>query len=243
MLNGATDLLSDFETGMNEEVPAVKLDVVAYNTLVNCCCNASDPIRGLEFLHARMKTPPNTVTFNILMWSFAKLGDAQSCEDILTMMSNHNVQPDSSTSNAFVQANLLCNNMSGAISGIQSIWNQYQVLPSVHTMRKILVHGLSKRERDVSEFECRRWVCLVKQILESRDWIEFSFKAKKKQHEYWCEASSLRASVVGAMFLDAGFRIDDEDLWGEEFGNVERYGRESVGKCAWLRKDKGVRAG
>ncbi|GMI46745.1 hypothetical protein TrCOL_g1691 [Triparma columacea] len=242
LLDGVMSLLSDFETGMNEEIPSVRLDVYSYNTVVNCCCNANDPIKGLEFLHTRMRTPPNTVTFNILMWSFAKVGDAQSCEDILTMMTNHNVMPDSSTANAFVQANLLCNNMSGAISGVQSIWNQHQVLPSVHTARKILMHGLSKRERGGSEFECRRWVYLVKQILESKDWIDFGLEVNERQHDYWCNARSLRAARVSDMFRDAGFELEPNELWGELFGATDKYpeaGKVKV-KRRWLRRSGDV---
>ena len=67
LLDGVLDLLSDFENG-NDEMSSVRLDIVSYNTVVNCCCTAKDPIRGLEFLHGRMKTHPNHVTFNILIW-------------------------------------------------------------------------------------------------------------------------------------------------------------------------------
>ena len=156
------------------------------------------------------------------------------------MMANHNVKPDSSTANAVSQANLLSNNMSGAISGIQSIWNQHQVLPSVHTARKVLMHGLSKRERGESEFECRRWVYLVKQILESRDWIDFALEVNKKQHDYWCEAGSLGAAKISDMFSDAGFELESKDLWGEEFGRTEKYPKGSKVKRQWLRRSGGV---
>ena len=162
----------------------------------------------------------------------------------MTMMANYNVRPDSSTVNAVVQANLLCNNMAGAISGVQSIWNQYQVLPGVHNARKILMHGLSKRERGRSEFECRRWINLVRQILESRDWIEFGSEVNEKQHAYWCNAGSLSPGKISDIFSDAGFELAEEELWGEEFGmgdgKIRMNGKVGRG---WLRGTDSVGTG
>ena len=104
------------------------------------------------------------------------------------------------------------------------------------------MHGLSKRERGGSEFECRRWVYLVKQILESKDWIDFGLEVNERQHDYWCNARSLRAARVSDMFRDAGFELEPNELWGELFGATDRYpeaGKVKV-KRRWLRRSGDV---
>ncbi|GMH83699.1 hypothetical protein TL16_g09688 [Triparma laevis f. inornata] len=82
-------LIKDFETGRNPLVGKVPLDVVSYNTAIKACCLASDAFAGLEYMNMRMKVPPNVVSFNTIIWSFARNGDQKQCEELLVFMGNH----------------------------------------------------------------------------------------------------------------------------------------------------------
>ena len=82
-------LINDFETGRNPLVGEVPLDEISYNTAIKACCLASDAFAGLEYLNMRMKVPPNVVSFNTLIWSFAKDGNQKQCEELLVFMSNY----------------------------------------------------------------------------------------------------------------------------------------------------------
>ena len=93
------------------------------------------------------QVPPKAASFNIVIWSFARIGDSQSCIDILTMMNNRGVTPDSSTANAITVAHLFNSDIHGSISAVQSIWNMYQVLPSVENMFKIIQAGAKPDRR------------------------------------------------------------------------------------------------
>ena len=105
----------------------MELDIYSLNTAIKACCVGDVPMKGLDLIHSS-EVWPDLVSYNTMIWAYAKLGDRKSCEDILTMMGNHtNVKPDHHTSTALLKAGLVAEKPGACISSMQSIWNQHQV--------------------------------------------------------------------------------------------------------------------
>ena len=123
---------------------------------------------------------PDAVTFNTLLNGFARRGDVRSCLDVIAAMSSNGVTADSVTVEALVLAAMQSyysydddkksqqggggggmGGVGGAISAVQSCWNQYNVLPRPTILYEVLEMSLAKGE----VYEAKRCVFLLRQIV------------------------------------------------------------------------------
>ena len=108
-----------------------------------------------------------------------------------------------------LKACIINGDYSTGISIVQSIWNQDQALCDVIYMLELQDCVLKNGD----EYESRRWVSVVKQIIESQTWMDASHTHENRVYQGWLRNAELEPLAVKRKFRQRGVRLDDFELW------------------------------
>ena len=108
-----------------------------------------------------------------------------------------------------LKACIINGDYSTGISIVQSIWNQDQALCDVIYMLELQDCVLKNGD----EYESRRWVSVVKQIIESQTWMAASHTHENRVYQGWLRNAELEPRAVKRKFRQRGVRLDDFELW------------------------------
>lgn len=109
----AQELLQRIEALHKEGYYAVAPDTVSYNSVLNAWARSNDAdgaTRAMELFLSEMIdkkdiVEPNVITFNIIIWAFAKRGMAEEASDVFeSMQEEYNVAPNTVSFNALLYA-------------------------------------------------------------------------------------------------------------------------------------------
>jgi pentatricopeptide repeat protein len=85
----------------------IKLDVVAYSSMIHGFCNAQLLEQGMKLFHQMLchepKLQPDVVTYNILLNAFCMKNSVSRAIDILNTMLDHGCDPDFITCDIFLK--------------------------------------------------------------------------------------------------------------------------------------------
>jgi pentatricopeptide repeat protein len=141
----------------------IQLDISSYNILLKACCYRGALCRAIYLVRKEIPNlglEPNTVTYNTLMHGLARIADTTSLREFLTEMVNKNIHLSEYTVQAIVLGYLNSGDPGGAITLVQDIFNQHNVLPPYTSHLDILEHCLVN---DLL-FEAKRHVYFIQQV-------------------------------------------------------------------------------
>lgn len=133
--------------------PAVAPNRDTFHVLIQIFCAASLFQRAADMLDAMRAAgiAPDVASYNLMLRVLAKK-DQIAAEDLLVVMTNSGLRPDSFTMDAFLIGYLSSSRPESGISMIQSLFNQYGSLPSQSAFLHAVVVFI-KTERDPREIK------------------------------------------------------------------------------------------
>jgi hypothetical protein len=207
---------------------ALALDLPAYNAMIKVCCYRGALWRAMDILH---KTIPdaeleaNTISYLRVLEALARVGDTKMMSLLFTEM----VQKDATlllnrqVIAAMVNGMLNTGNIAGAISFIQDVFNQYNILPPYTTHLKLLEMALASTDNKTTEpYEAKRHVYFLQQLWR---WEPNPYHSKSLRNQVATTKGHIKLSkqALQDMFAYFGHELTEEDFFDEfqETGEVE----------------------
>jgi len=123
----------------------IKLDILSWNKLIKACCYRGAFFRAFELLNEtipRNGLEPDSVSYNTILAALARVGDYKAMNDIYLKMTNKGVKINGYTVQALVDGLLNIGDISGAITLMQDMFNQENVLPPYTSHLKVIEFAL-----------------------------------------------------------------------------------------------------
>lgn len=142
---------------------AINLNLNSWNILIKACCYRGAIWRAVEILQETMPKngiEPDAFSYNTILAAVARLGDNNFQKEFLTTMTNKGLQVDKYTVQALADGHLNAGDISGAITLVQDMFNQHQILPPYTTHLKIIEFALGNN----LIYEAKRQVYFLQQL-------------------------------------------------------------------------------
>jgi pentatricopeptide repeat protein len=140
----------------------VELNVDSWNALIKACCYRGALRRAIQVLEETMPSKgiePDAYSYTLLLDGLAKVGDVSSMRDYFRHVQNKDLVTRSNV-RAMVDGMINAGDVAGAVTFLQDMYNQYQVVVKHNVHLKVLEVALAS---DLV-WEAERYVTVMEQI-------------------------------------------------------------------------------
>jgi pentatricopeptide repeat protein len=151
---------------------------------------------------------PDTYTYNTILAGLARVGDTDKAKELLLEMTNKGVRLDGLTVQALVDGKLNMGDVPGAVTLVQDLFNQHNVLPPYRTHLKILEFALASG----LVYEARRYVYVIQQFWkwEPNEYHDPEFVEEMNQLK---DNRKLSREALKKLFDYFGETLEDKDFF------------------------------
>ena len=140
----------------------IELDVTSWNLLIKACCYRGALWRAIQIVDDTMPSKgiePNAYSYTLLLDGLAKVGDVVTMKEYFRQVENKGLVTRSNV-RAMVDGMINAGDVAGAITFLQDMYNQYQVIVNHYCHLKVLEVALAS---DLL-WEAERYVTILEQM-------------------------------------------------------------------------------
>ena len=195
--------------------PPIKLNLRSWNNLIKVCCYRGALHRALytlqHVLPKEERLAPDVYSYNLLMHALARVGDNATQMQLLAEMTSKTIKPVPLTVQALVLGHTNSGDLDTAISLIQDMFNQHNILPPHHTHLRVIEIALARG----MVYEAKRHVYFLQQLWK---WSPPHALSKEQSQEIENTIDFYRTSPkMGKDALIKLFRYHGEELTENDF--------------------------